>query len=115
MKETEYLEGNSAYVEKLKHISSLAPFDDKNLKGLIELSKIRKYEPEELIIEEGEVDYWIYFLITGEVRVIKEGKAISSLKRTGDIFGEMGIIDGSARSATIQAVKETVCLATDAA
>ena len=35
------------------------------------------------------------------------------LQRTGDIFGEMGVIDGAARSASVIAVKKTVCLATD--
>ena len=114
MQETEYLEDSKAYIDKLRNIPTLSPFTEKNLEGLIRLSKIRKYEPEELILEEGSFDKWIYFLISGKVQVIKDGKTISTLLRTGDIFGEMGIIDGSARSATIQALDETVCLATDA-
>ena len=114
MQETEYLEDSKAYIDKLRKIPTLSTFDKRNLKGLIRLSKIRKYEPEEVIFEEGSSDKWIYFLISGKVQVIKDGKTISTLERTGDIFGEMGIIDGSTRSATIQALDETVCLATDA-
>ncbi|HIJ56043.1 MAG TPA: cyclic nucleotide-binding domain-containing protein [Deltaproteobacteria bacterium] len=114
MQETEYLEDSKAYIDKLRNIPTLSPFTKKNLEGLIRLSKIRKYQPEEVILEEGGFDKWIYFLISGKVQVIKAGKTISTLQRTGDIFGEMGIIDGSARSATIQALDETVCLATDA-
>ena len=114
MQETEYLEDSKAYIDKLRNIPTLSPFTKKNLEGLIRLSKIRKYQPEEVILEEGGFDKWIYFLISGKVQVIKAGKTISTLLRTGDIFGEMGIIDGSARSATIQALDETVCLATDA-
>lgn len=114
MQETEYLEDSKAYIDKLRNIPTLSPFTKKNLEGLIRLSKIRKYQPEEVILEEGGFDKWIYFLISGKVQVIKDGKTISTLQRTGDIFGEMGIIDGSARSATIQALDETVCLATDA-
>lgn len=73
-----------------------------------------KYEPGELIIEEGEYDNWIYFLISGKVDIQKRGETISVLKRRGDLFGEMCIIDGSPRSASIVAIDETVCLAMDA-
>ena len=75
---------------------------------------IRKYEPGELILEEGQYDNWVYFLVSGKVRIAKQGKDLSVLNRKGDIFGEMGVIDGSARSASVYAVDETVCLATDA-
>ncbi len=114
MFESEYLKGNKDTIQKLKQIPTLAPFDEKILSGALELSKIRKYAPEELILEEGSFDNWIYFLISGTVRIVKEGKELNVLKRSGDVFGEMGVIDGSAKSASAYAVNETVCLATDA-
>ena len=114
MLESEYLKNNEEILQKLKKIPTLIPFDQKNLKGLLKLSKIRQFEPEEIIIEEGSFDNWIYFLVSGKVQVLKQGKVISVLDRTGDIFGEMGVIDGAARSATVQAVDPAVCLATDA-
>ena len=114
MLESEYLKNNEEILQKLKKIPTLIPFDQKNLKGLLKLSKIRQFEPEEIIIEEGSFDNWIYFLVSGKVQVLKQGKEISVLDRTGDIFGEMGVIDGAARSATVQAVDPAVCLATDA-
>ena len=92
MKETEYLKDSEAYIEKLRNIPTLSPFDDKNLQGLLKLSKIRKYEPDEIIMKEGSFDSWIYFLIAGTVKVIKDKKTISILNRTGDIFGEMSLI-----------------------
>ncbi len=114
MIESEYLKDNINYSERLGKISSLSAFSEKDLKGLLRLSKIRKYEPGELILEEGVFDCWIYFLISGKIRVVKQNEDLSILKRTGDVFGEMGIIDGSPRSASIYAVEEVVCLATDA-
>lgn len=114
MDESKYLKDNQALLDRLSHIPTLDSFPEKDLKGLLELSKIRKYEAGELIMEEGVYDCWIYFLISGLVRVAKQGEDIGFLKRTGDVFGEMCIIDSSPRSASVYAVKDTVCLATDA-
>jgi CRP-like cAMP-binding protein len=114
MIESEYLKDNKHIIQKLKRIPTLQLFDDKNLHGALELSKIRKYEPGERILEEGSFDNWIYFLISGSVKIAKEGKDLNVLQRTGDVFGEMGMIDGSAKSASAYAVNETVCLVTDA-
>ena len=114
MIESDYLRDNINYFEKLRKMPSLNSFSEKDLKGLLELSKIRKYEPGELILEEGFYDCWIYFLISGKIRVVKHDEELSVLRRTGDVFGEMGIIDGSPRSASVYAIDETVCLATDA-
>jgi len=51
MIESEYLKDNRALVEKLRQIPTLKLFDEKALQGALQLSKIRKYEPEELILE----------------------------------------------------------------
>lgn len=114
MIESDYLKGNISFLEKLGEIPTLSAFSEEELKGLLELSRIRKYEPGELILEEGFFDAWIYFLISGKVKIVKHGEDLSILQRVGDIFGEMSIIDGSPRSASVYAVDKTVCLATDA-
>jgi CRP-like cAMP-binding protein len=114
MIESEYLKDNKDIIRKLKAIPTLQPFDEKSLDGALELSKIRKYAPGETILEEGSYDNWIYLLVSGSFRIAKGNKELNVLKRTGDVFGEMGVIDGSAKSASAYAVEETVCLATDA-
>jgi CRP/FNR family cyclic AMP-dependent transcriptional regulator len=114
MIESDYLKESGDLVQKLGAIPILKSFDEKDLKGILSLSKIRKYEPGELIIEEGQYDNWIYFLVSGKVKIEKDGKELGVLHRRGDVFGEMGVIDGSARSASVYAVDETVCLSTDA-
>jgi CRP-like cAMP-binding protein len=113
MRESHYLKDTIKYLEKLKQIPTLEPFEDEDIKGLLALSKIRKYDAGELILEEGYYDSLIYFLISGKVRVLMHGEELHVLERTGDVFGEMSIIDSSPRSATVYAIDETVCLATD--
>lgn len=114
MIESEYLRDSIKYAKKLGQMPTIGAFSEKDIRGILELSKIRKYDADEMILGEGMFDSWIYFLISGEVRVEKHNKDLSILNRTGDVFGEMGIIDGSPRSASVYAIKETVCLATDA-
>ena len=114
MIESDYLKDNIKFLQKLGQMPTLDAFSKEELKGVLELSKIRKYQPGELILEEGFFDCWIYFLVSGKVKVVKHGEDLSVLRRTGDVFGEMGIIDGSPRSASVYAVDEVVCLATDA-
>jgi CRP-like cAMP-binding protein len=100
MIESDYLKESEELIQKLRGIPALRSFDEKDLKGVLNLSKIRKYEPEELIIAEGQHDNWVYFLVSGKVRIVKDNKELSVLDGRGDVFGEMGVIDGSARSAS---------------
>ena len=88
-------------------------FETDKLRQLIRLAKIREYEPGETIIEEGAEDSYLYFLLSGKVRVKKEGVPISIIEKEGEIFGEMRVLDGLTRSATAVAKEKTVCLAVD--
>ncbi len=114
MIESEYLKDNQSVIQKLRQMPTLKLFDEKSLAGALQLSKIRKYEPGELILKENSFDKWIYFLISGKVKIEKAGKELNVLESVGDIFGEMGMIDSSAKSASAHAIGETACLAVDA-
>jgi len=107
------IQGNHGIIKKLRAITPLGLVRDEDLKGLLKSSKMIKYDPGESIISEGEYSSWIYFLIKGEVGIQKEGETINVLRRCGDIFGEMGIIDNSPRSASIVTISSTICLAID--
>ncbi len=113
MRESKQLKANEENLRKLLSIPVLKEFETKDLEGLLKVSKIRQYEPGELVIKEGDIDTRIYFLISGSVRINKNGEDISFLRRRGDLFGEMGAISDSDRSASVYAVEETMCLTTD--
>ena len=114
MQESKYLEGNQQLADRFRNLPFLASLDPKQVGKLLNLSKVRKYEPGETITVEGVFDCWVYFLISGKVRVLKKGEEITCLDKIGETFGELAVIDGETRSATIEALTETVCLATDA-
>ncbi|MDH5298765.1 MAG: cyclic nucleotide-binding domain-containing protein [Desulfobulbaceae bacterium] len=113
MQESCYLEGTDALIEKFRNLPFLATLDRRYIKEILQLSKLRRYTPGESITTEGCFDCWIYMLISGSVRVLIQNNEIAVIDRIGDTFGELAVIDGASRSATIEAITDTVCLATD--
>ena len=113
MIESKYLKENIENIQRLMSISALKHFETRNLSKLLRLSKIRQYEDGETIIQEGDMDPWLYFLLSGKIRITKEGEEISTISKKGEIFGEMRIVDDQTRSATVLSVGKTICLAVD--
>jgi CRP/FNR family cyclic AMP-dependent transcriptional regulator len=113
MIESKFLAPNERLLSTLKTIPIFEPFREEELRCLLRRSKIRKYTPQEFILQEGRQDAWLYFLVYGAVAISKAGHPILTVNRRGEMLGEMGAFDGSPRSASVQAVEETVCLATD--
>lgn len=113
MIESKYLKENIENIQRLMTISALKHFETRNLGKLLRLSKIRQYDDGEVIIREGDTDPWLYFLLSGEIRIEKDGEEIGTIAKKGEIFGEMRVIDDQSRSASVFAVGKTVCLALD--
>jgi CRP-like cAMP-binding protein len=113
MKESPYLDGRDELLPRMIALPSLAAFKEEHLRGIMRLSKVRSYEPDEHIIRQGEFDCWIYILIAGAARVERDGKQVGLMHRPGDLFGEMGVVSGEARSASVIAETPTTCLAID--
>lgn len=111
--DTHSLQNHDELIQKVKMMATFRSFEKKDFYRILNFSRIREYQPGETILEEGSFDNWIFFIISGKVRVVRHDREIGVLSRTGDIFGEMGIIDGSARSASVSALEKTICLATD--
>ena len=68
------LTGNVDIIEKIKTLPALESFNEDDLKELLKISKIVRYDPGELIVDEANYDGWIYYLISGRVRITKDGK-----------------------------------------
>jgi len=113
MIESKYLKDNVQNIQRLLALPGLKDFETRNLAKLLRLSKIREYEDGELIIREGEEDPWLYFLLSGKVKIKKNDIEIAKIDRVGDIFGEMRIVDFQNRSASVYADGRTICLGVD--
>jgi len=114
MKESPYLEGNEILLEKLQRLPFFGSMGEKYIKNILSLSKIRTFDDGEVITKERTFDNWVYILFSGAVKIVGNGKEIARIDGVGNTFGEISVIDGKARSASVVAIGTTVCLAIDA-
>lgn len=99
----------------LKSIPSFNALDEREILALAQASTVEKFAAGELIIAEGAYDGSLYYLISGQVEIKKQGRRLLLLKQTGDIFGEMNAVDRSIRSASAKALRKSTCLKINAA
>lgn len=75
------------------------------------VGKAVKFQPEQEIIAEKDEGTALFIILHGEVRIVRkddEGReVILAILKDGDFFGEMAILDGKSRSATVIANEET--------
>jgi len=113
MQESNYLKNDIKNIQQLLVIPCLKDIMMSDLSSLLKLCKLRHYSPGEWILFEGDRDPWIYFLLSGRVKIVKKGITIIKLEKVGDLFGEMRLIDGLPRSASARADGKAICLALD--
>ena len=115
MKEIVFGRNDDRLIHILRKLKKFEKFSDEDLQTFQQLARIRECMAGEVLIREGEYDSWVYFLIIGVLEIVKGDKVIGTLDRSGDIFGEMGVIDGSPRSASVRALENSLVLGLDAA
>lgn len=103
-----------AILDALRHMPTLNGLSENDFLGVLPLSKLKKFKAGDEVIQEGQFDNWIFFIMSGRFGISKQGERIGELKEYGEIFGEMCIVDGSPRSASIRALEDSACLAMDA-
>lgn len=87
-----------------------SPEQRDRLRGMFEAAEVAHFPPGWRIIREGETSDHMYFLVKGCVRVSIDEREVCLLEEAGDVFGEMGVITGDLRSATVTALEDTTCL-----
>lgn len=103
-------ENEDLIAQTLRSMPALDLLADDALHDLARISRIESFEADETIIAEGSYGGWVYYLLSGKIRIVKRGREMATLQRIGDLFGEMGVIDYGMRSASVQAVSKVTCL-----
>lgn len=103
---------DSVLIDSLKRVPILAALKQEHLEMLSKLVTTRTYKKGDIIIKQGEPGTGLFVILNGQVAVTaksRPGLPETKLNTLGknEVFGEMSLIDGYPRSATITALIET--------
>ncbi len=100
--------------EMLVNVPLFAGFSSAELKRFSRNLYPRQHQSGDLILKEGEEAAGFYIVSSGQVEVVKNlGSSKETVLATlgpGDFFGEMALLDGYPRSASIRALVDGQCL-----
>ena len=97
-------------LQQLAQVPLFAGLKERNLKMLAESLKERSFNEGDAIATEGKSGVGFFVIAEGEATVSVDGKERGTL-HAGDHFGELALIDDSARSATVTAKTPLRCYA----
>ncbi len=99
-----------AYEEQLAKVWIFSKLEKSDLSRIAKAVVPRTYAKGDTIVSEGELAAAFFVIISGKVEVTKKGTRLSVMG-AGDSFGEMALLDGFPRSASVAAIEDTECLA----
>jgi pyruvate,water dikinase len=95
-------------VASLMRVELFADMDRRQAEQIARLLKERHFAKDETVIMEGSGGAAFFFIESGEARVSVKNAEVATLQ-PGDYFGEIALIDGGPRSATVTAKTDLVC------
>ncbi len=95
----------------MRTLDWLSVLDDPQLKQLADHTAVSTYTSGEQLVKQGDAGDSLFIIIRGAVSVYvraADGRSVyANQLNTGDFFGEMSLLTGEARSASIRADEET--------
>lgn len=100
--------------DTLAQVPLFSQLSRKDLKRLARGTVSRQFGKGDVIVKEGEQAIAFYLISSGHAEVVKgaEGSSprVLSTLGPGEFFGEMALLDGYLRSASVRALEDTECL-----
>merc|ERR1711871_1733254 len=97
------------YLGYLSKAEFFAPLEEKQRRNVASALVEMHFSKGETIFEQGEEGNSFYILYEGDVSVTKDNAQVATLKGTGEtvqIFGELALMSGQPRAATIKVTSE---------
>jgi len=98
--------------QKIDFLKKVPLFNNLSQRHLGEIAKHAdqvKVEADRVLVQQGKIGWEFIFIVEGKARVEKDGKVIRQLSG-GDFFGEISLIDGEPRTATVIAETDMTIL-----
>lgn len=103
-------------IEELRGVDLFTPLSIEQLRKLLFFIKTVEFDAGEVVFEKGEDGNWFFLIRTGAIEVYTPGffgVSVVANMGPGEFFGELALLLGQPRSASVRATEETVCLALD--
>ena len=100
-------------IEFLKNVPIFSELNDDTLIKLSQLGTLKSFEKDSIILSEQDAGSALFVMVTGKVKVArisnddKNKEVILTLLNPSDFFGEMALLDGLARSATVTSIEDS--------
>lgn len=93
----------SEIIDRLSHVEVMRNLPPAEAHAIIPLLKPIHAEAEQILCQEGTPGDSFYMIIEGEAQVLK-GQKVMTILKPGEVFGEMALLTGEPRSATVAAL-----------
>jgi pyruvate,water dikinase len=95
-------------IAALRRVELFDGMDRRQAEQIARLLKERRFAKGETVIMEGSGGSAFFIIDSGQATVSSKGVVLATLG-TGDYFGELALIDGGPRSATVTAASDLIC------
>ncbi len=100
-------------IEFLKNVPIFSELNDDTLIKLSQLGTLKSFDKDSIILSEQDAGSALFVMVSGKVKVArvsnddKSKEVILTLLNPSDFFGEMALLDGLARSATVTSIEDS--------
>jgi len=106
-------------LEMLRGVDLFSVLSEQELNEIAERLQYAPFARGDIVTKQGQAAHWLYIIAFGEAEVRYEGPTGASQQvgnlRSGQFFGEMALLTGDARSATVVAKTDVECYRLDRA
>lgn len=95
------MERTDVGMSSLRAMPLFSGVTEHDLQSILKMGEIRSYEPGQAIVERGEIGDSLFIILRGTAGVDVAGDEHDLAE--GDFFGEMALMTGKERTATVQA------------
>lgn len=99
-------------VDFLRSVPIFSELDDETLEKLSNLGMVKSFIKDSIILSEEEAGSALFVIVSGKVKISrvsnddKDKEVILAILNPSDFFGEMALLDGLSRSATVTAMED---------
>jgi CRP/FNR family cyclic AMP-dependent transcriptional regulator len=96
-------------LEWLQRVPIFSELTPRQLRRILKVTEEYLYMDGTTIVTEGARNEQLFVILDGSVRVVRGGRAVARMS-AGDFFGEISLLDGGPRTATVVAEGPVRCL-----